>query len=101
MLAIGRTIGALFPAAEKTYLFSNTSRRASLHLDSIQWVLRTLSQEKVAEAWFWSHMNVFPWWKMRQAALPRGAWDEDTSPFTFNELIVHIYAEYNKLLESG
>jgi hypothetical protein len=38
---------------------------------------------------------------MRQAALPRGAWDEDTSPFTFNELIVHIYAEYNKLLESG
>jgi len=34
LLAVGRTIGARFPAVARTYLFPNTSRPASLHLHS-------------------------------------------------------------------
>jgi hypothetical protein len=34
LLAIGLTIGPRYPAVARTYLFPNTSRAASLHLDS-------------------------------------------------------------------
>lgn len=42
-------------------------------------------------------MNVFPWLRTLEAALPRGAYYEDTFTFTFNELIVHSYVEYSIL----
>jgi hypothetical protein len=102
LLTIGWTIGARFPAAAKTYLFSNTSRPACLHLDPYPvGAENCFPGKKAAEAWFWSLNERIAVVNYAWSSTPTWCVEQRHIYLYSNELISHFYSEYNILVKSG